>query len=157
MNVFSKLSGIFTQPSGFPLWRLLCRHHLAPPGGSLGLEFSIQLKPSCFSRSPSGPRNCPCVLTVTLRKDTPFLTQLGSLFCCEACSHQHFACRIISKKCSVCLPSPRTPRLLFLRCSLKYPSFHSCQGPRKFHHTLRTFSLTSKEPIATLTSQFLFI
>ena len=75
-----------------------------------------------------------------------FLAQLGSLLCQAPWSHQSFAFRVISKKNSLCSPSPRRPRLLFLRYFLKPLSFQLCQGPRKFHSTLTTFSLTSKEP-----------
>lgn len=88
--------------------------------GSFPFSLNLTLLAGPHLAQGIGPMSSPCG---TL-KGHLFLAQLGSWLCHAAWSHQPFAFRVTSKKKSLCSPSLRRPRLLFLRYFLKPPSFH---------------------------------
>lgn len=125
MKVSSKLSVILIQPSSFLLWWPLCWDSLSPPGGFSWTRFPfIQLKHCSFTSShlPQGigPISAPFP-GIAWRSALP-----GTLVPSVTCLWGHF-------RKFPCSPSPRRPRLLFLRYFLKPLSFQLCPGPRKCH------------------------
>lgn len=123
MKVSSKLSVILIQPSSFLLL-------VAPSAGIhfllqvvfLGLDFFIQLKHCSFTSShlPQGigPISAPFP-GIAWRSALP-----GTLVPSVTCLWGHF-------RKFLCSPSPRRPRLLFLRYFLKPLSFQLCPGTKE--------------------------